>query len=581
MGASRLLPLFHSFHPRRSRFPLLGSLPLRSRPGPFFPGMDKTSIPVHSVPRVLDSDLGLPTPVKAEVLDRLLEGYDATIRDTLVKGFLVGFDLGFRGTPSSNFNVKNLASTGEVPDLVDKALEKEVAAGRMLGPLEVLPFSDFQINPIGLVPKKTPGEYRMISNLSSPKGGSVNDGIAEEFIHVSYSSLEDAIRSICRCGPSPFLAKLDIKHAFRLIPIRPSQYHLLCMRWRNKFFVDRCLPMGARSSAFIFEMFSSAIHFIAKRAGIEWLIHYLDDFLLIARSRSQSLEFMNLFIGLLNVLGVPIAVEKTLGPLQCLEFLGYIIDILNAQIRLPQDKLQRCRDLIKAMLDKKRCRIRQIQSLAGLLQFACGVVVPGRAFLVRLYNLICGRSNPNYSVPLNREVKKDLQLWLTFLNEFNGVSLYKEQLFLSPQVLHIYTDASKSLGCGGVFGKHWFSVPWPSEWWSLQNITFLELVPIFLAVQAWGHLLRDKYVVLHTDNQALSFCINKKTSKEALVMHIIRKIVLLELTSNIMSKAKHVPGFLNGMSDALSRLKIGQFKFLHPQADDNPTSVCSLQELLP
>ena len=114
MGASGLLPLFYSFHPRRSSFPLLSSLPLRSRPGPFFPGMDKTSIPVHSVPRVLDSDLGLPTPVRAEVLDRLLEGYDATIRDTLVKGFLVGFDLGFRGTPSSNLNVKNLASISHI-----------------------------------------------------------------------------------------------------------------------------------------------------------------------------------------------------------------------------------------------------------------------------------------------------------------------------------------------------------------------------------------------------------------------------------------------------------------------------------
>ena len=66
-----------------------------------------------------------------------------------------------------------------------------------------------------------------------------------------------------------------------------------------------------------------------------WLIHYLDDFLLISPSRVGCVEYMNIFIGILNELGVPIAVEKTLGPLQCIEFLGYLIDILNGEIRLP------------------------------------------------------------------------------------------------------------------------------------------------------------------------------------------------------------------------------------------------------
>ena len=542
--------------------------------------MGRIPTSVQAAPRDHVIEQHLPTPVIAESLNSMLDGYDPSLRSILVNGFTFGFDLGYRGTPASNISVKNLVSTLEFPDVIHKSLMKEVDAGRMLGPLDFLPFEEFQISPVGLVPKKAPGEFRMITNLSSPKGKSVNDCILEEFVHVSYSSLEDAIRLICQCGSSPFLAKLDIKHAFRLIPIKPSQYPLLCIKWNNKFFVDRCLPMGARSSAHIFELFSTAIHFIANKIGIRDLVHYLDDFLLIGFSRSTCLEFMNLFIGLLNELGVPIAGEKTLGPVQCLEFLGYIIDILKAQIRLPQDKLKKCVDLITNLLEKKRCKVRQIQSLAGLLQFACGVIVPGRAFLVRLYNLIRGRSNPEFSVHLNHEVKKDLQVWLSFLSKFNGISLYREQLFLSPQVLHIYTDAAKSLGCGGVFGKLWFSTPWPSSWWSAQNITLLELVPIFLALQAWGHLIKNKYVILHTDNEALSFSLNKQSSKEPLVMHILRKIVLIQLSYNIMSRAKHIPGYQNNMSDALSRLKLDQFRFLHPQADARPTTVSPLQDLM-
>ena len=149
----------------------------------------------------------------------MLEDYDPCLRSILVNGFTFGFDLGYRGTPASNISVKNLVSTLEFPDVIHKSLMKEVDAGRMLGPLDTLPFEEFQISPIGLVPKKAPGEFRMITNLSSPKGKSVNDGILEEFVHVSYSSLEDAIRLICQCGSSPFLAKLDIKHAYQTLNI--------------------------------------------------------------------------------------------------------------------------------------------------------------------------------------------------------------------------------------------------------------------------------------------------------------------------------------------------------------------------
>ena len=525
--------------------------------------------------------LSLPTPVIAQSLYSMLANYDPVVRNTLANGFTFGFDLGFRGRPNSSLHVKNLRSCLEFPEVVDRSIAKELEAGRFVGPLSTLPFREFQINPVGLVPKKTPGEFRMITNLSSPRGTSINDGILEDFVHVSYSSLEDAIRLICRCGPSPFLAKLDIKHAYRLVPIRPSQYNLLCFRWKEKFFVDRSLPMGARSSAFIFEMFSSAIHFLAKQLGVLWLVHYLDDFLLISPSRIGCVEYMNLFIGLLRELGVPIAEEKTLGPLQCLEFLGYLIDTLNGEVRLPADKLQRCRDLIQSLLERPRCKVRKIMSLAGMLQFACGVIVPGRAFLVRLYNLVRGKSNPEYSVSLTAEVKKDLVVWLDFLSNFNGISLYREQLFLSPEVIHVYTDASKNIGCGGVFGPRWFAVVWPSEWWLAQNITFLELVPILVALTVWGPLLRNKYVYFHTDNEALSFCLNKLTSKEPLVMESIRSIVRLTLSFNIMIRAKHIAGFLNSMADALSRQQIDVFRGLHPEAEMLPATVPALQDLLP
>ena len=61
------------------------------------------------------------------------------------------------------------------------------------------------------MPKKSPGEFRLIHHLSFPKGSSLNDGISSENTRVTYATVEDAIRFIKSVGSGCFLAKTDIK----------------------------------------------------------------------------------------------------------------------------------------------------------------------------------------------------------------------------------------------------------------------------------------------------------------------------------------------------------------------------------
>ena len=109
----------------------------------------------------------------------------------------------------------------------------------------------------------------MIHHLSFPKGFSVNDGIASEFSSVSYATIDDAIQCIKKSGVGSFFAKTDVKHAFRIIPIYPDDYHLLGMQWKGSFYYDKCMPMGCSSSCKTFEAFSTAIEWIAHT----WLLH--------------------------------------------------------------------------------------------------------------------------------------------------------------------------------------------------------------------------------------------------------------------------------------------------------------------
>ena len=47
------------------------------------------------------------------------------------------------------------------------------------------------------------------------------------------------------------------------------------------------------------------------------------------------------------------------------------------------------------------------------------------------------------------------------------------------------------------------------EEWNKANITFLELFPIVIALEFWGHLWKNQLIIFYTENEALSFIINK------------------------------------------------------------------------
>ena len=60
------------------------------------------------------------------------------------------------------------------------------------------------------------------------------------------------------------------------------------------------------------------------------------------------------------------------------------------EARLPDDKLEKARSLLLAFQSKQKVTLKELQSLIGVLNFACSVVVPGRAFLRRLIDLTMG-----------------------------------------------------------------------------------------------------------------------------------------------------------------------------------------------
>ena len=517
-------------------------------------------------------------PINLKNLKKMLKNYpNKKAAEFLDRGFSEGFDLNYTG-PRMPVDLPNLKSVENNMEIAREKILKELKLGRYMGPFASRPLDNLRSSPIGLVPKKSPGEYRLINHLSFPPGYSVNDFIADECCKVEYTSFDKAADMIAQTGRGAELAKEDIKSAFRLLPISPKDFELLGVKFEGQYYIDKCLPMGVRNAPAYFEQFSTFIeHCVKVQSGSDRVIHYMDDFLCIGPAKSMGVSCHRVVQALKSVceeLGIPLAQEKSEGPTTRLTFLSLELDSSLMQVRVPHDKLAKARSKISKVLSLKTTAVKEIQSLVGLLNFICRAVRPGRAFLRRLIDLTQGQTVGKRQLTLSEGARLDLQSWLLFLECFNGISVIPEECWLNNEEIDLFTDSSGGIGFGGYLNGKWFNGKWSSrDVVSNNSIAWKEMVPITMAVLVWGEELRNRRIVLNTDNMSIKFVINKQTSHDPKIMKLVRTFVVACLKNNISFRAVHVRSHDNSIADSLSRFQMDRFHKLATGADKRATPI--------
>ncbi len=522
----------------------------------------------------------IPTPINVQRFIKLLDGYDQNLVDYLEDGLTNGFRLEIDpdaqfdsiDTPPQDYNHQSALRHS---DMVQEKIDKEVAAGRMEGPFDKIPYDNYKISPIGAVEKKTPGEYRIIHNLSWPAEESVNDFIDVADGKCKYQTMDMILDSLVESGPETNLAVFDIKHAYKVLPIHPDDVPKMGICFNGKFYFDKTLAMGCRTSAKIFEIFSTALEWILKnKFQLRPLHHVLDDFCLLTKPAVLSPQQAKIFTDVCDYLGIPLKIEKQKSGFVVV-CLGFELDSVLMQARLPEDKLSKAEAKLTDLVQKESVQRFKLESLVGLLAFACKVVRPGRAFLRRAYTVIAKTPSQFHHIKLNHELKSDLRMWLKFLKSFNGVYLFHEREWLSSTVLQCYTDAS-NMGYGLVFGHKWVYGSFPDSW-SRLNIALREAYPVMLLFEMFGQELKQKKLILKIDNEALVSMLNDTTSKNPSIMVLIRHIVLKTMEHNVVYKASWLATKENYLADALSRLQVQRFKDKAKkqglEVEPNPTPV--------
>ena len=108
------------------------------------------------------------------------------------------------------------------------------------------------------------------------------------------------------------------------------------------------------------------------------------------------------------------------------------------------------------------------------------------------------------------------------------------------------------------------------------SIMAKKLVPIVLSCAVWGTSLSRYCTEFQCDNLSLAEAINKGSSKDVMVMHLLRCLWFFQLFFNLNIVALYIPGVLNTAPDMISRNQTEKFLLMYPQYSHTSTPLHSL-----
>ena len=415
---------------------------------------------------------------------------------------------------------------------------------------------------------------------------------------VSYSGIDDVARMALHLGSPSWAMRIDIKHAFKCLPLAPSQWHLTGFSFRGAFFIQTQMPFGTSTSYLHFKEVARLLRWIIQNEHPPALIiNYFDDFWLTQKSKEELAQLANIFTQIIEQeIGFPISHNKTLRPAMMLDFIGLTAVLINLQVLLPEDKRQKSLNIIDKLLsahtEGKFVKVKDLERCTGVLNYACQAIPVSCPWLQSCYALQWATNDHTSDRTVSDCVMKDLKMFKSFLEQEQDDHFVKSVPFLDRlgkihSALEIKADASgnSQLGfrcflphTGQWFGKSWADTTWFTAQSSLEAhriIYQLELFAITIAFKIFGPSLQGRVIILRSDNLAVVNSINKMSSHLEAPMELLRELTLTCMSLQILAKAVHIPGIHNRESNLISRGRLLDFLKENPKSHDQMKELTS------
>ena len=286
----------------------------------------------------------------------------------------------------------------------------------------------------------------------------------------------------------------------------------------------------------------------------------MDDIAAVACSCDEALAIGDEIDRLVELSGLSLAHHKSVNACEQMTFLGISFNSQKMTMEVTSERLEAIQAELQLWSDRKKASRREIQSLAGKLQFIAKCCPYGRCFLSRILTALKGLKRASHRVYLNQAFKKDIRWWQLMLPHFNSVSIIKTEPWSDPDQL-IATDACLH-GAGGTFRDRFFMCEFPDMLkQDAGSISQLEAMTVVIALKLWAHMLKGHRIVIHCDNSATVSVLNTGRAQDGFLQNCAREVIFLACKYQFELKAVHIAGADNRLPDLLSRVCLDSKNF--------------------
>ncbi|KAL0199702.1 hypothetical protein M9458_002889, partial [Cirrhinus mrigala] len=466
---------------------------------------------------------------------KLLPNVSAWVLHTVERGYRIQF-----GVPPPPFNGVSPTLVGPEQGLV---MEQEVATLLRKEAIEVVPPHDREsrfYSRYFIVPKKD-GGLRPILDLRLLN------------------------RSVMRLKSEDWFVTIDLKDAYFHVSILPQHRKFLRFAFRGEAYQYRVLPFGLALSPRTFTKCVDAALAPLRLQGIR-ILNYIDDWLILAQSEMVAVRHRDVVLAHMKELGLRLNAKKSVvSPLQRITYLGVVWDSTTMQARLSPARIESILTAVKRVKEGRSLTVKQFQRLLGLMAAASNVIPFGLLYMRPLQWWLktrgfSPRGNPLRMIKVTRRCLRALDMWRRpwFLSQGPVLGAPCRRVTLA-------TDASLT-GWGAVMNGH----PARGLWSGHQltwHINCLEMLAVFQALKHFLPDLRDRHVLVRTDNTSVVSYINHQGGLRSRPLYKLAHQILVWSRDKLLSlRAVYVPGHLNLGADILSRQgpRPGEW-MLHPE----------------
>ena len=489
-------------------------------------------------------------------------------KESILDNIKNGYPLGITKTPHNlSTKISNYAKNEKHIVKILKQFIKETKNGD-IEPINYHP--NYIIN-VFCVPKKDADTGKMTKlrvvrhgSFSTKSKKSINDFIDPEYTQMDrLPNLKDYVNLLI---DKNFCSVRDLKDAFRQIKIRKEEANYMGYSIFGLKFRDRKQPYGIASAAANCQKFSLTIikileSLLPKSLSNSSLVH-IDDFILATKTLAEAKKMKDLFDKICKDLNVKISVEKNEDCVQKTVVYGFLWDLKNKTVGIPDDKYYDMINAIDMIIKHKRISGRALESMCGKIMHWSQLRQPAKSLCWNMLGFIHKeiRDNPRHKLKwfdLPDCILKDLIYWKRYAALIKTVPM--ESIIRKPKYTVYASSDACDTGSGFVIGNKWGFYKFKKrhlKW----HINQKEAHAVLMLIYNQRKFLSGKKLTLYIDNTTLYFAMCKHWSAAQNLMPFIYEISLLQILYCIDIWVEWIPSKTNVLADALSRYDFNHFR---------------------